>query len=176
MIIVSVALLAMIAGVYFGKISRNPAHPEIALSADALDQLLATRLPDESGVVQAISQWQGKTRVINFWATWCPPCREEMPAFSRLQDKYAANGVQFVGISLDTTINVEKYSKQFKTTYPLLIDNGASANLLAKLGNPQQALPYTLVLSPSNQVLMQQLGKVPEGQLDAALRKVRARQ
>lgn len=165
------ALLALIAGAYFAKVTRAPGHAtQFFLPIEVTNQFFATEMPDQNGTEQTLSQWRDKTLVINFWATWCPPCREEMPAFSRLQEKYADKSVQFVGISLDLANNVRKYAQEFRTTYPLLIGGSAGADLTRLLGNTKQALPYTLVLNPDNKVLLQRLGQVREDELDALLR------
>ena len=164
----SAVLIALVAGVYIGT-APSPADP--SLPDGAVARLLATRLNDSAGKPQAIAQWQGKTLVINFWATWCPPCREEMPSFSRLQSKYAANGVQFVGIALDTADNVIKFSLQQPVSYPLLIADREGSELTRQLGNASLGLPYTVVLGPAGDVRMARLGRVSESELDALLAK-----
>ena len=78
-------------------------------------------LTDLNGQPQSLGQWRGKVLIVNYWATWCPPCREEMPGFSRLQDKYRDKGVQFVGISIDTADKIIEFQKTTPVTYPLLI-------------------------------------------------------
>ena len=173
MIGIVAALLALIAGVYAAKTVRSAPPPEtpFSLSPAIVEQLFAARMPDTNGVQQTLSQWKEKTLVINFWATWCPPCREEMPAFSRLQSKHAENGVQFIGISIDFADNVKKYARQLQPTYPLLIGDVIGADLNRLLGNTKQALPYTLVLDPHNKVLFRHLGQVREGELDALLQR-----
>ena len=77
----------------------------------ALDSLLALTLPDLDGTPQPLAQWKGKILVFNFWATWCPPCIKEIPAFSAASRKYQDKGVQFVGISIDTADNVRDYAQ-----------------------------------------------------------------
>jgi thiol-disulfide isomerase/thioredoxin len=79
--------------------------------------------------------------VVNFWATWCPPCKEEMPEFSRLNTKYAPNGVQFVGISLDSADKVAAFKEETEISYPLLIGNLETLDLSSDLGNRAKALP-----------------------------------
>ena len=120
----------------------------------------------------SLNQFQGKPVVLNFWATWCPPCREEMPAFSRLQTKYAANGVEFVGIALDTPDNVIAFLKQIPVSYPLLLAESEGMELTQQLGNSRLALPYTVVLGPNEKPLLIRLGKVPEQELDDLLGKI----
>ena len=169
------AMIALAAGVYIGLETRQERSPEPSISAEAVTRLFATRLNDADGKPQALSQWQGKTLVINFWATWCPPCREEMPSFSRLQTKYVANGVQFVGIALDTSDNVATFSKQLPVSYPLLIADSEGTELTRQLGNAQMALPYTVVLSTGGEARLARLGRVSEQELDLLLQKTSLR-
>lgn len=169
------AMLALAAGVYIGMETRQERTPGTSISAEAITRLFATRLNDADGKPQALSKWRGKTLVINFWATWCPPCREEMPSFSRLQTKYAANGVQFVGIALDTSDNVVTFSKQFPVSYPLLIADSEGTDLTRQLGNAQMALPYTVVLGAGGEVRLARLGRVSEQELDLLLQKASLR-
>ena len=162
-------LMAVVAGAYLGLGARPSETLSPAVPGVAIARLFAARFNDTEGKVQAISQWQGKTLVINFWASWCPPCREEMPAFSRLQTKYATNGVQFVGIALDTADNVIKFSLQQPASYPLLIADSEGTELTRELGNSRLALPYTVVLDPGGEVRLARLGRVSEQELDTLL-------
>ncbi|MBS1226992.1 MAG: alkyl hydroperoxide reductase/Thiol specific antioxidant/Mal allergen [Proteobacteria bacterium] len=173
----SAALIALVAGVYLGAALTPAVTPvEASLSDSATARLFATRLDDSNGKPQAIAQWQGKTLVVNFWATWCPPCREEMPSFSRLHNKYTGNGVQFVGIALDTADNVSKFSQQLTVSYPLLIADSQGSELTRQLGNTSLALPYTVVLGATGDVKLARLGRVGEGELDALLAQMNPRQ
>lgn len=165
------AMIALAAGVYIGMGARIDKMPEPSISSEAIARLFAIHLNDSEGNKQDFKQWQGKTLVVNFWATWCPPCREEMPSFSRLQTKYAANGVQFVGIALDTAVNVINFSKQYPTTYPLLIADSEGTELTRQLGNSRLALPYTVVIAANNEIRLARLGRVSEQELDFLLQK-----
>ncbi|WP_301103014.1 TlpA disulfide reductase family protein [Propionivibrio sp.] len=167
-----VAIAALVAGTYLGFVARAPETSLPVVSGAAIARLFATRLVDANGKVQALSQWQGKTLVVNFWASWCPPCREEMPYFSRLQTKYSANGVQFVGIALDTADNVISFSKQQAVSYPLLIADSEGAELIRDLGNSRLALPYTVVLGPGGEAQLARLGRIFEQELDTLLPKI----
>jgi thiol-disulfide isomerase/thioredoxin len=171
---VTVAMIALVAGIYVAAGRAAPA-PATALADGALARLFATRLPDTGGKAQAIAQWQGKTLVINFWASWCPPCRDEMPAFSRLQTKHAANGVQFVGIAIDTRDNVVDFARNHPVSYPLLIADSEGIELARQLGNSRLALPYTIVIAPTGEVRLTRLGRVSEQELDALLPELPAR-
>ncbi len=170
-----VAIIALAAGVYTGY-GRPKASSSANIKIDraSLDLFFANRWTNAEGDTVSIAKWRDKTVVINFWATWCPPCREEMPGFSRLQQKYAANGVQFVGIALDTAENVRDFSRRSPVAYPLLLGETAGTDFARKLGNPRLALPYTLLLTSGDEVRFARLGSISERELDDLLRRVSA--
>lgn len=173
-----VAILALGAGTYIGMESpsaRRERASEPALSNEVLAYFFSLRLNDADGKPQSFSQWQGKTLVINFWATWCPPCREEMPAFSRLQTKYAPDDVKFIGIALDNAGNVTSFSKQTPVTYPLIIAESEGGEITRQLGNSRMALPYTVVLGPGGETRLVRLGRVSEQELDVLLQSIAVR-
>ena len=126
-------------------------------------------LPDILGVNQPMSQWRGKILVVNFWATWCPPCREEMPGFSRIAVKYASNGVQFVGISIDTLNNVIDFQKSAPVSYPLLIGTMDIVQSTVSIGNTAQALPFTAIFDRSGNLHSVKLGRLSEADLEKRL-------
>lgn len=103
-------------------------------------------LPDVNGHKQHVSQWDGKVLLVNFWATWCPPCREEIPDFIALQEEYGEQGLQIIGIALDDTDAVAKFAKAMGMNYPVLVQEGVSTKLVAAYGNPSGVLPFTAVV------------------------------
>ena len=166
------AMLALAAGVYTGMPAQEARRQEPALPQEAISHLFATRLNNAYGKTQDFAQWREKTLVINFWATWCPPCRDEIPEFSRLQTKYAVKGVQFVGIALDTSDNVLNYSNQHSVSYPLLVADADGAELSRRMGNSRLVLPYTVVIDSKSKSQLTRLGRVSEQELDALLLKI----
>jgi thiol-disulfide isomerase/thioredoxin len=114
--------------------------------------------PDPEGKDQSLAQWKGKILVVNFWATWCAPCREEMPMFMRLQDAQRAKGVQFVGIAVDNVDKVRQYASDLKLNYPTLIGGFGAMELSKTLGNSVMALPFTVIVDRSGKVAHTQLG------------------
>jgi thiol-disulfide isomerase/thioredoxin len=122
-------------------------------------------LPDVSGNQRNISEWQGKIRVINFWATWCAPCREEIPEFIALQEQYAANGLQFIGIAIDDQEPVEEYLKSNKINYPILIGGVSGIALAHQLGNSIDAVPFTLVVNQQGQIINRHPGEFSSEQI-----------
>lgn len=135
----------------------------------AIETLFATRLPDGKGNTIRIGDWRDKTLVVNFWAAWCQPCRDEMPAFSRLHTRYAERGVQFVGVAVDSEKNVAEFSAKLPVSYPLLIADTEGSKLMRDLGNRSMGLPYTLVIRPGGEAVMTQLGRLSENRLDGFL-------
>ncbi|KYC29050.1 protein of unknown function [Sterolibacterium denitrificans] len=141
----------------------------VADAAQAAERLFAEKIHDLAGIEQPFSQWKGKLLVVNLWATWCPPCRTEMPGFSRLQAKYAAKNVQFVGIALDTPERVRAFAAQTPVDYPLLIGSQALTPIFAVFGNTTGGLPFTVILDRDGQMVRARLGLWREAALDAAL-------
>ena len=126
-------------------------------------------LADLKGQPQALGQWRGKLLIVNYWATWCPPCREEMPGFSRLQEKYRDKGVQFVGISIDNVAKIVEFQKTTPVSYPLLIGDIGVMENSAALGNTRQALPFTAVFDQQGQLSATKLGRYAEADLERLL-------
>ena len=135
----------------------------------AAEAVMALRLPDLRGEPQAMAQWRGQVLVVNFWATWCAPCREEIPAFVKLQTKYAGRGVQFVGIAIDQPERVAAFAREFDMNYAILLGGINIVDVTRTAGNKVGALPFTLVLDRDGQVAGRQLGKMHEADLDGLL-------
>jgi thiol-disulfide isomerase/thioredoxin len=154
-----------------GPVATQAAEPfDEKAAQQGVAHLLGTNFIGLDGKVQTIKQWSGKVMVVNFWATWCPPCREEMPGFSRLQKKLAANGVQFVGIGVDEPGKVEEFQKQFPVSYPLLVAGLETMDLTRELGNSTEGLPYTLIIDRQGQLRLARAGRMDEADVERELR------
>lgn len=125
--------------------------------------------PDRAGKVQSLKQWRGKTLVLNFWATWCAPCREEIPDLMTIRREYAAKSVEIAGIAIDNAQAVVPYARQMNIAYPVLIGEGEALIVARALGNNSGALPYTVVIAPDGTVRMRHLGRLPKAKLQAIL-------
>jgi len=160
------ALIAAAIGYRLGALGENAEFPTAATPAFAIFEMVLT---DLKGQPQGLGQWRGKVLVVNYWATWCHPCLEEMPGFSRLQDKYRDKSVQFVGISIDTASKIIEFQKTTPVSYPLLIGNIGVMENSAALGNTRQALPFTAVFDGQGRLAATKLGRFAEADLERLL-------
>ncbi|HCX32304.1 MAG TPA: TlpA family protein disulfide reductase [Rhodocyclaceae bacterium] len=170
-LLVAFAVLAGGVGLYVGKRQADDGPGAIA-SGDG-SALLALRLPDASGRVFALSDWRGKVIVANFWATWCPPCLRELPAFDRVSRRHSANEVQFVGISIDSADNVRQFAAREKIGYPLLVASTDVLSVTSPMGNRMQGLPFTVILDRSGAPRTVRLGTLSEAELEQAIARLR---
>jgi thiol-disulfide isomerase/thioredoxin len=163
----AVGALALLAGTALWLVSRPPGPaPAVGVAPGAL---YAASFSDRDGRAQSLGQFQGKIVVLNFWATWCAPCREEMPAFSRAQTRWAAQNVQFVGLSGEEPIRVAKFGRELAITYPLWTGGDGVGELSRRLGNRLGVLPHTVIFGPDGRVLDQRVGPYSEKELDERL-------
>ena len=160
----SVALLAAMAGYRLGVTGKG-ADMERAATLAIPDLSLS----DLQGRPQSLGQWRGKVLVLNYWATWCQPCRKEMPGFSRLQERYGDKGVQFVGISIDDADKVNEFRKDIPVSYPLLVGDMSAMKSSADLGNTGQGLPFTAVFDRQGRLSLTRLGRLSETELEPEL-------
>ena len=167
-LLVAVAgLLALLLGAYVARTAFTPSP--VGKDASAL---LGVSLPDLDGHEQKIDQWRGKVIVVNFWATWCAPCREEMPQFVKTQTNFGAKGLQFVGIAVDQADKARQFAKELDLNYPTLVGGMGAMQLSGTLGNDLMALPFTVIVGRDGTVAHTQLGPLKQAQLDAILGKL----
>lgn len=127
------------------------------------------RLPDLDGVMHEVSEWDGKVLVVNFWATWCPPCLKEIPAFVELQEKYGERGLQFVGIAIDRPEVVRDFVAVMAINYPLLIGELAAIEVGKRYGNRLGTLPYTVVVDREGKMVFSKRGELSREQADEVI-------
>jgi thiol-disulfide isomerase/thioredoxin len=130
------------------------------ISQQGAKAIFAANLPNIEGEDQAVSQWLGNVIVVNFWATWCTPCREEIPEFIEAQKRFGDQGLVFVGIAIDQADKVKMFSEEFGINYPVLVGSFNTWSLLEAAGNRQSALPYTVVINRFGEIVETYLGRV----------------
>lgn len=167
-------LLAAAAALVIGLLVSTRLHDTVPKETVTLpvangETVLAAAFPDLNKQRQPLSQWRGKVLVVNFWATWCPPCREEIPGFIALQKEFAEKNVQFVGIAIDTGEKVNDFARELGINYPLLLGGDSAFDLQRQLGNVSGVLPFTVVIDPSGKLVVRHLGGLSGNQLRSRL-------
>jgi len=164
------ALLLVLAvlALWLDRQTVNPSHRDsfaqekIDVSAGAI---YSARFTDTDGKDQVLGQWQHQLLVINFWATWCAPCKEEMPMFAKMQKEYRAQGLQIIGIAVDSRENVLNFAQKFPVGYPLFPDELRAIEFSRRLGNRLGLLPFTVVVRPGGDVIFSRTGIMTESEM-----------
>lgn len=135
----------------------------------AVTRLYGMQLADAAGKSHALSQWQGKAVLVNFWAPWCAPCVREMPELDALARELGAKKVAVIGIGVDSPTNIAQFAAKMKISYPLYVAGMEGTELAHELGNTQGGLPYTVLIGADGQVRKSYLGQLKFEQLRADL-------
>lgn len=160
-----VALAAAIAG--FGYNAWRTAPDEGPASGETT--IAAMTFADLDGKPQGFGQWRGKVVVVNFWATWCAPCREEIPLLVKLQEKYRDYGLQLVGVAIDQPEKVRPYALEMGMNFPILIGSLDAIDLTKALGNRAGVLPFTVVVGRDGKIAKRHVGIVKQDTLEPLL-------
>ncbi|MBP6019903.1 MAG: TlpA family protein disulfide reductase [Burkholderiaceae bacterium] len=136
-------------------------------SALAPDPFYGHEFPDSTGQQKSLTDYLGQPLVLNFWATWCPPCVKEMPDLQELHEKYP--NIHIVGLAVDTASNVLKFGDKVSVSYPLLVAGHGGISLMRDLGNKTGGLPYTVIFDAQGRLAHRILGQINPTDLDALL-------
>lgn len=167
---IPILAIALACGASFASPCRGQAATPGAMKALGTGQIApAFSLTDLGGKTLDLAAYRGRVVLLDFWATWCAPCREEMPAFARLRSRWAARNVEFVGLANDDPAKVERFARELAIDYPLLTGGADVDELARRLGDAQGLLPFTVVLDPGGAVLAQKVGAYTEVALDQEL-------
>ena len=107
---------------------------------------------DLDGDFRNIKEWDGKLILLNFWATWCPPCLKEIPEFIELQEAYGDQGLQIIGIAIDDEAAVREYVEKIGMNYPSLVVQDEGVMLAKRYGNGIGALPYSVIINRDGEI------------------------
>jgi thiol-disulfide isomerase/thioredoxin len=140
-----------------------------APAATAAVALFSSTFDDADGRPQPIAQWQGRPLVVNFWATWCPPCVEEMPDLQRIRDEYRGRGVEIIGVGIDNADRIREFRDRLGLTLPLLVAGAGGTEVGRELGNQAGVLPYTVLVAHDGKVVQRKVGRVNPRELRAWL-------
>ena len=137
--------------------------------ASLLETLPDFQLNDLDGREVRSSAWAGKTLILSFWATWCPPCLAELPMLVRYQEMLRGTGVQVVGVAVDKPEDVRRFLTEHPLNFPLLIATPEAIALSKRLGNRLEGLPYTVIFDQQGRRIFGKLGSVSEDELRTRL-------
>lgn len=159
-LIAVIAAVALYAGVFFAKKQLQGDSGE--------DQPVVLALKDYQGVLQDQAQWADKVLLINFWATWCAPCREEMPLLADFQQRYGDQGLQVLGIALDDVEPVQRFADSIDINYPLLMSDETTPDLMYQY-NEVGAIPFSLITDRAGVVTETKLGVFTADELQSII-------
>lgn len=142
-------------------LNAPPAQPPAPAGVKVLavgDQAGTYTLPDLDGTTTSIAKWHGKLVLLNFWATWCAPCRAEMPMLAKLQREHAADGLQIVGIAMEQPASAAAFVKALPVGYPILVGIDADPTPTTTFGDTAGLLPYSVLIGRDGRVIATKLG------------------
>lgn len=175
MLIFAVALLALMAGALFyaAKLPEvapqpQPANPAPAAEPAALEVVSHPEftLPDLDGAPREFAEWQGTNRLINFWATWCAPCRREIPLLKAFQEEHGENGFQVLGIAVDFPEQVASYAENTDFNYPVLIGQQDAMAVAESSGIEFIGMPFTMFVAADGEYVGAYIGELHQSHLD----------
>ena len=164
--IVGISLVALVAG----ALTSQWIYKTGLASDPAVKAFFANPWQTPNGTLADTEKWRGKVLVVNFWASWCPPCVEEMPTLDKLQGEFFSKNVLFVGIGIDSPSNIREFLEKTSVSYPIVIGGLEGSNLSKQMGNSQGALPYTIVINAEGKATSSKLGKISEEELRKAIK------
>jgi len=158
--LLAVFILGIWGGNYALKLQTENDQPPVATSPTLNQNMSEFTLPDLNGVQHNITEWKGNVIVLNFWATWCPPCRKETPLFVSLQEKYGQRGLQFIGVAIDDPDKVADFIDTYGVNYPMLVGAENAIDIAKQYGNRFGSLPYTVVINRQGKISHIQYGEL----------------
>lgn len=153
-----VALAAAAAGVFVGAVPWQ--------SRDGAATLLASTFQDLDGRPTRLDALSSPVLLCNFWATWCAPCREEVPLLIAAKRDFSAKGLEIAGIGIDRADKLSNFAKEYAINYPILVAGDDASELLRTLGDGAAALPYSVVLDRDRRVAYRKLGAWTKDELE----------
>jgi thiol-disulfide isomerase/thioredoxin len=165
--------VAVPAGTASGSDPRDGAESQAAAPHPVIPANLPQfSLKDLGGKLTPVSAWRGKSLVINFWATWCAPCRREIPLLKTLAADWAGRELEVIGIAVDYPDKVRKFAAEFKIDYPVLVGDQDAMDVAADFGMTSPGFPFTVFTDRRGEVVALYLGELHRPQADLILSEV----
>jgi len=176
--VIAIAVSAMAAGAAFYLYRQQPPAPVAAPTPEVDAAQLAATLPgfqlaDRAGQLKSLQDWPNQALIVNFWATWCAPCRREIPLLQQLQRDHGAEGFQVVGIAVDFRDKVLAYADEMKIEYPLLIGEQEALDAAAAFGVEAVGFPFTVFSDRQGRIVTAHMGELTAAQASLILDAVR---
>lgn len=157
--------------VYYLKLRQHDSESAApTATAPAVVDNFDFSLPDLEGNVRSLSHWDGKARIVNFWATWCAPCRREIPLLKNTQSEHAGSNLQIIGVAVDFEDPVRSYAEEADFNYPVLIGQEDAMAAVEASGYQFVGLPVTMIVAPGGELLKTHIGEIIESHIDRILR------
>lgn len=179
---ITIALVLLLAGGIVGyfitkeqpstETEADMAQPVAAAPATGTGEpggndIVSFSLNDIDGQTRQFSEWQGKGRLVNFWATWCAPCRREIPLLKSTQDAHGQDdNIQVIGIAVDFQEDVEAYAEEAQFNYPILVGQEDAMAAAEDSGVSFLGLPFTMIVAPTGELLNTHVGEIVESHID----------
>lgn len=177
-----IAVVAAAAGyAIYATFAPKPPVPATVISTPAADAQQASAAPgipdvlpdftleDRAGDKRSIRSWTGKSMVVNFWATWCAPCRREIPLLKELQKAHGNAGFQVVGVAVDFRDDVLKYAQEISMDYPILIGEEDGLEAVTKFGMGSLGFPFTVFTDNQQRIVATHVGELKKAQSEVLI-------
>ncbi len=169
------AVVSAIGGYLLQQKLTAKSEPGVVNKQITQEELIGTvvyefTLADVNDDLRSLSEWKGNVIAINFWATWCPPCREEIPYFVELQQNYQKDGLQFIGVALQHADEIRDFLDEFNVNYPSLVGGDDVIELATRLGNGIGALPYTVIIDRDGKIAFTRRGPITKQEAESVIK------
>lgn len=151
--ILVIAALGLAGGFFANRLINKPTANPAKVETGTPEYAPAFSLKDLQDSLRHSKEWQGKVVMVNFWASWCPPCVREIPSFIKLQKDYADKGLVIIGIALDNKQNIVDFTDPMDMNYPVLMAEKEGVALAKAYGNRLGVLPYTVVINRQGKIV-----------------------
>ena len=172
-LVFATAFIALMAGALFyaARIPVEVVTPEpveeVVAPSDAFTPIYVSfKLPDIDCAERDFSEWDGTHRLINFWATWCAPCRREIPLLKTFQDEHGPNGFQVIGVAVDFPEQVAAYDRDIKFNYPVLVGQEDAMAVAETSGVEFIGMPFTMIVASDGELLSTHIGEILDSHLE----------
>jgi thiol-disulfide isomerase/thioredoxin len=163
--------LSVAAGLAGALVAWQKFEPHAVMDEAVLNFWMQSFERPEGGTL-LMQEFQGKPLLINFWATWCPPCIEELPLIDAFYNRNKSKSLQVIGLAVDQPSMVRRYLTQKPLSFPVGLAGFNGTELGRTLGNAQSVLPFSVIFDAKGRLLAQKAGKLEQADLDAWLKKV----